>query len=203
VFRPDWESVITPVIDYAASRREIAAERIALFGYSMGAYLVARAAAFDSRVAALILDDGIYDFHRAFARALPPFVAEWIEAGRDEFANPVLSMLTTANSLVRFNLNNGLWTFGTDSYADLFRKSKDYTLDGHARKITAPTLIMDAENDLFLKGEPAQLEKELTNADTTLATLTVAEGAGEHTHAGALARAHQVIFDWLDTTLST
>jgi hypothetical protein len=28
-----------------------------------------------------------------------------------------------------------------------------------------------------------------------------AEGAGEHTHAGALGRAHQVMFDWLDTTL--
>jgi hypothetical protein len=32
--------------------------------------------------------------------------------------------------------------------------------------------------------------------------LTEQEGAGEHTHAGALARAHQVMFDWLDTTLA-
>jgi hypothetical protein len=29
--------------------------------------------------------------------------------------------------------------------------------------------------------------------------LTEAEGAGENTRAGALARAHQVMFDWLDT----
>ena len=28
-----------------------------------------------------------------------------------------------------------------------------------------------------------------------------AEGAGEHTHADALGRAHQVMFDWPDTTL--
>jgi hypothetical protein len=75
----------------------------------MGAYLVARAAARDSRAAALILDDGIYDFHRAFTRALPPFVASWIEEGKDDDANAVLAMLTTVNSLVRFNLNNGLW----------------------------------------------------------------------------------------------
>jgi len=27
------------------------------------------------------------------------------------------------------------------------------------------------------------------------------EGAGEHTHAGALGRAHQVMFDWLGTAL--
>ncbi len=104
---------------------------------------------------------------------------------------------------MRFNLNNGLWAFGTGSYAELFRKSKDHTLDGYADKIAAPTLIMDAENDLFLKGEPATLQRELTKADTTLVTLAAAESAGEHTHAGALARAHQVIVDWLDTTFKT
>ena len=32
-------------------------------------------------------------------------------------------------------------------------------------------------------------------------TLTETEGAGEHTHAGGLARAHQTIFDWLDATV--
>jgi len=48
-FRPDWEAVVTPVLDYAHTRAEIAPDRIALFGYSLGGYLVARAAAFDSR----------------------------------------------------------------------------------------------------------------------------------------------------------
>ena len=49
---------------------------------------------------------------------------------------------------------------------------------------------------------PERVEKALTAAKTTRVILTKAEGAGEHTHAGALARAHQVLFDWLDTTLS-
>jgi pimeloyl-ACP methyl ester carboxylesterase len=78
VFQPDWEAVSTPVIDYARTRPEIAADKIVLFGYSMGGYLIARAAAFDQRIAALILDDGIYDFHTAFTRPLPPFLASWI-----------------------------------------------------------------------------------------------------------------------------
>ena len=42
----------------------------------------------------------------------------------------------------------------------------------------------------------------MTNSDTTLITLAEAEGAGEHCHMGALARAHQTIFDWLDITLA-
>src|SRR5258707_13163612 len=88
---------------------------ITLFGYSLGGYLVARAAAFDHRVAAMILDDGIYDFHTAFTRALPPFLASWIADGRDEEAVPVLSLLTTVSTSVRWAMNNGVWAFGAAS----------------------------------------------------------------------------------------
>ena len=165
VFRPDWEAVVTPVIDYAVTRPEIDAGKITLFGYSLGGYLVARAAAFDHRVAALILDDGIYDFRTAFTRALTPFLASWIADGRDEEAVPALSLLTTVNTSVRWAMNNGVWAFGASSYANLVRKSARYTLDGIADQITVPTLVMDAENDQFLKGEPQKVRQALTSAD--------------------------------------
>jgi pimeloyl-ACP methyl ester carboxylesterase len=72
-------------IDYAQTRPEIAADKIVLFGYSMGGYLIARAAAFDQRIAALILDDGIYDFHTAFTRPLPPLPSVMDRrSGRDQ-----------------------------------------------------------------------------------------------------------------------
>jgi pimeloyl-ACP methyl ester carboxylesterase len=201
VFRHDWEAVMTPVIDFALTRNEIAPDRIALFGYSLGGYLVARAAAFEHRVAALILDDGIHDFHAAFERVLPAALAAWISQGRDDVAVPVLTMLTIASTQIRWALRNGTWALGADSFADLVRKTKDYTLDGVAHQITAPTLIMEAENDQFFVGQAQKVEKALTNAPTTLVTLAEAEGAGEHCHMGAMLRAHQVIFDWLDTTL--
>jgi hypothetical protein len=90
----------------------------------------------------------------------------------------------------------------TCSFADLIRTARDYTLDGIAHQIAAPTLIMDPDNDQYLKGQPQRVEKALTSAATTLVTLTENEGAGEHTHAGGLGPAHQVMFDWLDTTLT-
>src|SRR5260370_24724120 len=49
VMRPDWEAVLTPVVDYALTRGEVAADKIVLFGYNLGGYLVARAAAFEHR----------------------------------------------------------------------------------------------------------------------------------------------------------
>jgi pimeloyl-ACP methyl ester carboxylesterase len=202
VMRPDWEAVITPVVDYALTRGEIAAEKIVLFGYSLGGFLAARAAAFEHRVAALILDDGIYDFHAAFAGNLPPFLQSWIDEGRDDVAVPVLTMLTAVSTQVRWGLRNGMWVFGADSFADLVRRVRAYTLDGIAHQVTAPTLILDPEHDQYLKGQPQLVEKALTGARTTLVTLTENEGAGEHTHAGGLGRAHQTMFDWLDTTLT-
>jgi dienelactone hydrolase len=150
VMRPDWEAVITPVVNYALTRPEIEPNRIAGFGYSLGGYLLARAAAFEHRLAALILDDGVHDLASGFADNMPPFLMTWVQEGHDD-------------------------------------------------QIVAPTLIMEGEHDTLLQGQPERVEKALTAAETTRVTLTEAEGAGEHTHSGALARAHQVMFDWLDT----
>ena len=47
-FRPDWEAVLGPVMDYAETRKEIDSSKLVLFGYSMGGYLCARTAASDT-----------------------------------------------------------------------------------------------------------------------------------------------------------
>ena len=201
VFRPDWEAVITPVIDYALTRQEIADDRITLFGYSMGGYLVARAAAFDSRVAALILDDGLYDFHAAMVNKLPPFLGEWIDKGRDDVALPVMELLMSIDTEARWALRNGKWVMGVDSIADVPRAFKGYTLAGVADRITAPALVLDPDNGQFLKGQPQRAAEAMVNSDTTLVTLKESEGAGEHCHVGAMSRLHQTIFDWLDDTV--
>jgi alpha-beta hydrolase superfamily lysophospholipase len=202
VMRPDWEAVITPVVDYAQSRPEIQPDSIVGFGYSLGGYLLARAAAFDHRLAALILDDGVHDLASGFAENLPPFLMDWVREGHDEYAIPVLTALTAVSPQLGWALRNGMWVFGAQHYADLLRTAGKYTLDGVADQIQAPTLIMEGDHDTLLKGQPELVEKALTAAKTTRVTLTEDEGAGEHTHAGALARAHQVMFDWLDTTLA-
>jgi len=72
----------------------------------------ARAAAYEHRVAALILDDGIHDFHAAFAGSLPPFIESWIEEGRDDVAVPVLTMLTAVSTQVRWGCATGCGYLG-------------------------------------------------------------------------------------------
>ena len=50
-----------PVIDYALDRKEVDVQRIGLMGISMGGYLAARAAAYEHRISACILYNGVYD----------------------------------------------------------------------------------------------------------------------------------------------
>jgi pimeloyl-ACP methyl ester carboxylesterase len=199
-FRPDWENVLTPVMDFALSQPDVDPNAIVHFGYSMGAYLVARAAAFDPRAAALILDDGIYDFHQAYRNQIPGPIIKRILAGKDRLPERLLRAKASRNTQIRWGLDNGVWTMGGTSYCDFIRRTPPYRLAGIADRITTPTLIMDAEEDQFLKGQPSLLAAEMT-APTTLARFTTAEGAGEHCHVGSMARTHQVIFDWLATTL--
>jgi pimeloyl-ACP methyl ester carboxylesterase len=200
-FRADWEAVITPVVDFALSRKEVAPDKIALFGYSLGGYLVARAAAYEHRVAAIILDDGIYDFNAAFRKALPSFLIAWIEAGKDKLATPMLQLIASLKTGPRWAMHNGRWTFGAPSAAEFIRLTCQYNLKDCVHLIRASTLVLDAENDQFLKGQPELVYAALM-CPKKLVTLYAAEGAGEHCHMGAMSRLHQTIFDWLDETLA-
>jgi pimeloyl-ACP methyl ester carboxylesterase len=200
-FRHDWEAVITPVVDFALTRPEVRRDRIALFGYSLGGYLVARAAAYEHRVAAIILDDGLYDFNSAFRSAVPSFLTRWIMNGQDSLANPLLKMMARLKTGVRWALGNGKWTFGVTSEAAFVRLTAQYTLKDCVHLIRAATLVLDAENDQFLKGQPEQVYAAL-QSPKQLAQLLSSEGAGEHCHMGAMGRLHQTIFDWLDETFA-
>src|SRR5262249_39016337 len=49
LFRPDWEHVVGPVVDFVLARPSVDARRIALLGLSLGGLLAPRAAAFEHR----------------------------------------------------------------------------------------------------------------------------------------------------------
>ncbi|MEU3277752.1 alpha/beta hydrolase family protein [Streptomyces antibioticus] len=52
-FTTRWETVVRPVIDRPERRKDVDRSRIAITGLSMGGNLVARAAAFEHRLAAV------------------------------------------------------------------------------------------------------------------------------------------------------
>jgi len=199
-FRHDWEEVLRPVIDVAQALPEVAPDRIALVGCGLGGYFAARAAAFEHRIAALVLHDGVFDYHDVNLRVLPRALADWVVEGRDDVALPMVELLMSHDTGLRQALRNGRWAFGASSFTDYIRRTRQYSVEGIAESIGCRTLILDAENDRVFRGEAQRVAAGLT-CPKKVVTLTEAEGAGEPTHAGAMARSHQVTFDWLDETM--
>jgi hypothetical protein len=70
-----------------------------------------------------------------------------------------------------------------------------------AEAIACPTLVCEAEGDLFFKGQPQALYDRLT-CPKTLLRFTEDEGAGAHCQAGASRLAFARIYDWLGETLA-
>jgi pimeloyl-ACP methyl ester carboxylesterase len=190
-FRPDWEAVVTPAVDFALTLPEVDAERIALIGTSFGGLLAARAVAFERRIAACVLHDGVHDFHAAVGASyeLSASVPGGMEA------------LMAQSTTLRWGVRNGRWTFGVADGDELAKATEAYTLAGVADRITCPTLVLEAENDQFFHGQPQQVFDELT-CPKELIFFREDEGGGEHCHAGAVSLFHQRTFDWLDTVLA-
>jgi pimeloyl-ACP methyl ester carboxylesterase len=190
-FRYDWEAVVTPAVDVALAQPEVDADRLVLIGMSLGGYLAARAAAFEHRLVACVLYDGVYDFHEP-AAAVGTLIAS-TPGGAEA--------LPAQSTMARWMVRCGLWCMGVSSVDELVKATESYTVAGIIDRITCPTLVLEAENDQFFKGQPQRVFDELT-CEKALITFREDEGAGEHCHEGALLLFHQRTFDWLDTLLA-
>ncbi|MEU4347707.1 alpha/beta fold hydrolase [Streptomyces sp. NPDC023838] len=196
-FRPDWEAVVTPVVDHALTLPGVDPGRLVLFGTSFGGLLAARAAAFERRFAACVLHNGIYDFYRLPLTGIPAHLAEWVAESRDEVAGPALGVAMSHSTQLRWFLRHGMWAFGATTPAEALRACMPYNLDGVAEHITCPTLVLDAENDVVARGEAQRVHAAL-RAEKDLVRFAAADGSGEHCQEGAALHFHQQVFDWLD-----
>src|ERR687883_412762 len=202
-FRYDWEKVVTPVIDFVSENYEGQCDlnRLALMGISMGGYLAARAAAFEHRIAACILNDGGYDGYDAVASSFPKSLLAAIENGDSKAVNMVLGIMMESDPNIRFNIKHGMWTAGVNTPYELIQGSKNYTIKDIAQNIKCHTLVLEAEKDDSFPGQPKKVYDALTSPKSYI-KFTEEEGAEEHCQGGAPALSNQRIFDWLDKTLN-
>jgi pimeloyl-ACP methyl ester carboxylesterase len=202
-FIPDWERVVTPVIDYLLASHDnlVDPSRLVLFGFSFGGYLAARAAAFEPRLSAVILDGGIYDTFQAFFSNLPQELHKLFDSGNrtafDSAVTAAVDSRETSTSL-RWGVQQGTWSFHTHSPYDFLQMTKEYTLKGVIQKIKMPVLTLDAEFEGFFIGQSAKVKKILGSQ----ATYHLFKGAaGYHCQLGAFEELNRVMFGWLHRTL--
>jgi alpha-beta hydrolase superfamily lysophospholipase len=198
LFRPDWDAVVTPAVDWLLARPDVDPSSIALMGMSFGGLLAPRAVATEHRLAALIAFDGIYSFAGILHDKVGPEAMRLIRDGADSKASALIEHLMSSDTQIRSFFRWGMWVFGADSPAAVIRAIDPYTVEGYAPLITCPTLVLDGQTDLLLPGQASQLYEALC-CPKAYHLFSGAEGSGEHCQAGALSTLHQVVFDWLAT----
>ena len=80
-FRPDWEKVVTPVVDWVLERPEVDPARIVLHGISQAGYWVPRAVAFEPRIAAAVADPGVVRVADSWRAHLPEVMTQLLDQG--------------------------------------------------------------------------------------------------------------------------
>ena len=197
-FRYDWEKVVIPVIDFVVGNYEKQCDlkRLALMGVSMGGYLAARAAAFEHRIGACILDDGVYDIYENFMEKLGT-LDNAVAQGNATVVNTAIETSMYFDTGIRWIMSHGMWVFNAKDPLDFMQKNKDYTLKDVAGNIECPTLVLEAQMDDDFPGGPKKVYDAL-KCPKKYMLFTAEEGAEDHCQVAALSLSNQRIFDWLD-----
>ncbi|MBW2618971.1 MAG: alpha/beta fold hydrolase, partial [Deltaproteobacteria bacterium] len=199
-FRPDWEKVITPVVDFALSRPEFDPKRLAILGISMGGYMVVRGAAFERRLTAVVANPGSYDLLEGRGHGQKEREVEGIRKHPEE-ANKALRQKMKTDAGLRWAMNNGMFTFGKSEPTGFILALAGYGLKDTAPLVRCPTLVIQSQDEQAYPGQAKQLYQALT-CPKTLMPFTRKDMASWHCQMGALAISNQRIFDWLDKTLA-
>jgi hypothetical protein len=202
-FRPDWEAVLSPVLDTILQRPDVDPARIAVIGISQAGYWIPRALAFEHRLSAAVIDPGVIDVSTAWLTPLPAVMRNQLTHGehtafdREMHLAELFSPATAATLRSRgrpYGLTGG-------SRFELYENVSAYRLGEEIQQITTPLLITDPEDEQFWPGQSQQLYDRLPGPKQLL-RFTSAEGANRHCEPLARALRDARIFDWLDAQLA-
>ncbi|MCS5498728.1 prolyl oligopeptidase family serine peptidase [Cnuibacter physcomitrellae] len=201
-FRPDWEAVVTPIVDLLLDRSDVDPERLALYGISQAGYWVPRTLAFEHRFAAAIADPGVVDVSESWLSHFPKSMVSLLDRGEKErFDHEMELGMRFAGGLA------ASWSFrarpyGTQGYFDTMTEVRKYTITAElAAQITTPLLITSPEGEQFWPGQSERLA-QLTPTVSTLCRFTSAEGGDHHCQPLARQLTDQRMYDWLDERLA-
>jgi pimeloyl-ACP methyl ester carboxylesterase len=201
-FRPDWENVIAPVIDFALTLPNVDPQRIALMGMSFGGQLVLRAAAFEKRLKVVIANPPTYNWGPATLNTLFEGQTDMItllESDPETFNIYIEQFIDSSPAYYRWWLNAAMWKYGKDNPADLLNHFQLYTLEGLVEQISANVLLLDGAAERYSAGDGELIHGMLSNS--TYLLFTEEEAAAQHNQPGATAITNQKLFDWLDDNL--
>lgn len=195
-FREDCETPISTAIDFLCSLSFVDTDKIALIGFSFAGYVVARAAAFEKRIKALIPDSPLRDIHRMFTAVFPNWIFSAIPPRLFNFL--IDHFMSKAD---RSPLEVALMVGGVEKLYDFIEQTKLLTLDGLEKNITCPTLVLASEEEgqEFIQ-QARQFYENIASTHKKINIFSVDESAGAHCQMNNFTLMNQTVFDWLDDT---
>jgi alpha-beta hydrolase superfamily lysophospholipase len=196
-FRPDWEKVVTPVVDFALELPGVEPEGVILMGLSMGGALAPRAAAFEERIKVCIANPGVLNWGEAMYAHFEGYgLMNLLEASPHAF-NTAVDALTRTWPTADWWFRDAAWKHGATSPADLMAKLGDFDNEAIVDRISCQMLIMDGTAEEFTAGQAKKLYDAL-NSPKDYMLFTEEDTGLAHCQNGALRVASQRMFDWLD-----
>ena len=202
-FTPEWQEVVTPIVDYFSTRSDVDMASLGLMGISFGASLSPRVAAYENRFAAVFAIDGMYSIQAAFEEDFPPALISLFKSGNATAFDTAMNKARldpTTSSQFRWVIDQGLWAFKTISPFNWFTQLGDYSLDGFYDKITSPVFFGYGQDDTNVPGQAPVVAKALGDL-AMLYQFNNSLGAGQHCQLGAEPYLAQVSLDWFQDIL--
>lgn len=185
------------------------AARIALTGLSMGGNLVARAAAFEHRLAAVVCEPGCVSpwlgFDKELRDIVTPDKAETNRVWNEEVVPELPPQLafTVKKRFEIFDRQALRQARAGKVLTDLWTPAQvaiGLDITKPVARIKAPTLVLDYDFEQFYPGQPRQMY-DLLRSGREYVKMTQATGAQLHCSPMAPQQHCDVVFDWLDGTL--
>lgn len=191
--RYDYEIPVRAAVDYACSRIDVDTAKLVLLGNSFGGYYAARAACFEHRLAALVINGALYN---AFI-AIPTPLKIMSEGLRNYVAGIIRTLIPQAN----WGIGQNMWVMGAQTPHDALETMQDFHLQGIAHHIECPLLIMHGENAPLIPVKQAQiLYNTVGSRDKKLHTFK--GSAGLHCQVGNIEVVSPMVFPWLKGVLN-
>ncbi|KAF2663483.1 alpha/beta-hydrolase [Microthyrium microscopicum] len=203
-FIPEWWEVITPVVDYLATRNDVDMDKVALGGISYGGVLAPIAATREHRLAAVLAIDGLVDPQKLIVEAYNASIPEAIQlfeegnrTGFNAYLKEVYNQPGASNSF-RWLLDEGIWAFNTpDAYGWLQKMGTIYLNETMAQQISCPVFVGSGQDDAIGGGGQPEMLANMLGKKAFYYLFDTDIGAGEHTQAGAESVLAMVALDWL------
>jgi hypothetical protein len=180
VLRPDWEAVLTPVVDAMLTRPDVDPGRIALIGVEHAGYGAARALAFEHRFAAAVADPGVVDVSTLWTDPLPAVARNALLAGdRGTFDREFrLAGLFDPRTNAVLRQRSRWYERNARSPYDLYSTVREFRLDDEVQRIVTPLLVREHPEERRWPGQSRALYDRLPNAKQLTASPHVLDWLG-------------------------